>query len=78
MHFLNFFHLRLRPERLKIILGLGPVAVLDTLEGGGGSLRPSRRARLPKALREEGGREVLKNLALEALSLFLKGSLVNP
>ena len=56
------------------------MAVPDTLEGGGGSLRDSRRrgwlskdfqeGGLPKALQEEGGREVLKNLALEALSLF--------
>ena len=48
------------------------------------------RGRLLKAFQEgaaaqgtlgggmEGGREVLKNLALEALSLFLKGSLGNP
>ena len=71
--------MHLRPERLKTLLGdrpsgcpgqgLGPVAVPDTLEGGGGSLRHSRRrGRLSKAFQEgaaaqgtpggrEGGRE---------------------
>ena len=69
--------MHLRPDKLETLLGVGPVAVPDTLEGGGGSLRHSRRrVRLSKAFQEgaaaqgipeEGGREVLKNLALEAL-----------